>query len=110
MAHSERTYSGGETEVGTLQNQLVHGWMRSGITMQIILASLGKTTPTTLGFFGELQLKLDAPSSNVTSETPLSHAITTLLETMLEPDHTKTCHPLFKIHSPAWISSLLFSH
>jgi hypothetical protein len=63
---------------------------RSGIIMQIIVAAPGKTAPTTLRLFGEQQLKLDARSSNVTAVTPLSPAITTLLATILEPDHTET--------------------
>ena len=94
MAPSEKTYSGGVADVGTLRRLLVHGWMkRSGITMQIIDAALGKTAPTTLRLFGEQQVRLDAPSSNVTAVTPSSHAITTHLATMLETDHTETWLP-----------------
>ena len=77
---------------------------RSGIIMQIIVAAPGKTAPTTLRLFGEHQLKLGARSSIVTAATPLSPAITTLLATILEPDHTETWRPPFPIHSTSWIS------
>jgi hypothetical protein len=49
--------------------------------------------------------KVGARSSNVTAATPLSPAITTLLATILEPDHTETWRPPFPIHSTSWISS-----
>ena len=61
--------------------------------MQIIDGALGKTAPTTLRLFGIQQVRLDAPSSNVTVVTPSSHAITTHLATMLETDHTETWLP-----------------
>ena len=88
---TEKTYSGEVANVGTLHRLLVHGWMRtSGTTTQITVASQGRTAPTTHRLFGEQLLMLDAQSSNVSAVTPLSHAITTLLATMLEPNHTET--------------------
>ena len=61
MARLSRTYSGGAAEVGAVGRQLLHGWMRrSGITMQIIVAALDKTAPTTLRLCGEQLVKLDA--------------------------------------------------
>ena len=46
-----------------LKRKLVHGCMDiGGITMLIIIVSLGKTAPTMLKLFGEQQLMLDATS------------------------------------------------